>query len=139
MQRLIATLAISRYKQGVDVLVIDDAAAIRSRLRALVADVRGIDSVLEASNLPEARQLLAERTPDVVVLDLHLRTGHGLELLRDLKRDRSEIQVIVLTNDATDHHRRSCTALGADYFFDKSTQFEAVLQVLEREVRRRQL
>ena len=122
-----------------DVLVVDDAAAIRSRLRTLFADVRGIESVLEASNLAEARQLLAEQTPDVVVLDLHLRSGNGLELLKDLKLERSEIRVIVLTNDATDHHRRSCTALGADYFFDKSTQFEAVLQVLEREVWRRQL
>ena len=121
-----------------DVLVVDDAAAIRSRLRTLFADVRGIESVLEASNLAEARQLLAERTPDVVVLDLQLRTGNGLELLRDLKLERSEIRVIVLTNNATDHYRRSCTALGADYFFDKSTQFEAVLQVLEREVSRRQ-
>lgn len=122
-----------------DVLVVDDAAAIRSRLRTLFADVRGIESVLEASNLAEARQLLAEQTPDVVVLDLQLRTGNGLELLRDLKLERSEIRVIVLTNNATDHYRRSCTALGADYFFDKSTQFEAVLQVLEREVSRRQL
>ena len=121
-----------------DVLVVDDAAAIRSRLRTLFADVRGIESVLEASNLAEARQLLAEQTPDVVVLDLQLRTGNGLELLRDLKLERSEIRVIVLTNNATDHYRRSCTALGADYFFDKSTQFEAVLQVLEREVSRRQ-
>src|SRR5688500_5142133 len=105
----------------------------------LFADVPGIESVLEASNLLEARQLLAEQTPDVVVLDLHLRIGNGLELLKDLKRERPGIRVIVLTNDATDQHRRSCTALGADYFFDKSTQFEAVVQVLAREVRRRRV
>jgi two-component system, OmpR family, response regulator len=107
-------------------------------LRTLFADVSGVDSVLEASDLAEARQVLAERTPDFVVLDLHLRTGNGLGLLKDLKLERPEIRVIVLTNDATDHHRRSCAALGADYFFDKSTQFEAVLQVLELEGRRRQ-
>jgi DNA-binding NarL/FixJ family response regulator len=103
----------------------------------MFADVPGIDAVLEASTLAEARRFLAERTPNVVVLDLHLRAGNGLELLKDLKRERQEIRVIVLTNEATEQHRRSCAALGADYFFDKSTEFEAVLRVLEREVRPR--
>jgi len=120
----------------VDVLVVDDAAAIRSRLRTLFVDVPGIDSVREAGNLSEARHLLAQKVPGVIVLDLHLQAESGLELLSDLKAERSNSLVIVLTNDATDHHRRSCVRLGADYFFDKSRQFEAVLEVLERAVRR---
>jgi|SRR5688572_15740606 len=102
----------------------------------MFVDVPGIDSVHEAASLSEARQLLAQKLPGVIVLDLHLRAENGLELLRDLPSERSQPLVIVLTNDATDHHRRSCVRLGADYFFDKSRQFEAVLEVLEREVRR---
>jgi DNA-binding NarL/FixJ family response regulator len=119
----------------VDVLVVDDNAAIRSRLRTMFVDVPGIDSVREAANLSEARQLLAQKMPGVIVLDLHLQAETGLELLRDLKSESSNPLVIVLTNDATDHHRRSCVRLGADYFFDKSRQFEAILQVLERAAR----
>lgn len=119
-----------------DVLVVDDAAAIRSRLHTMFIDVPGVASVHEAASLEEARQLLAQKAPGVVVLDLHLRAENGLELLKDLKSERPELIVIVLTNAATEHHRRSCAHLGADYFFDKSRQFEAVLQVLEREVRR---
>jgi len=102
----------------------------------MFVDVPGIDSVHEASSLSEARRLLAQQVPGVIVLDLHLQAENGLDLLRDLKSEHSPPLVIVLTNDATDHHRRSCVRLGADYFFDKSRQFEAVLQVLEREVRR---
>ena len=102
----------------------------------MFVDVPGIDSVREAGSLLEARRLLAQQVPGVLVLDLHLKAENGLDLLRDLKPERSTPLVIVLTNDATDHHRRCCVRLGADYFFDKSRQFEAVLQVLEREVRR---
>jgi DNA-binding NarL/FixJ family response regulator len=120
----------------VDVLVVDDATAIRTRLRTMFADVPGVASVREAGSLAEARRLLEQKTPAVLVLDLHLCAENGLELLRDLKTARPEVLVIVLTNAATDHHRRSCEELGADYFFDKSRQFEAVLRVLEREVQR---
>ena len=102
----------------------------------MFADVRGVDSVREAANLEEARRLIEQKMPRAVVLDLHMRAESGLALLRDLKAERPNVLVIVLTNAATDHHRRSCARLGADYFFDKSRQFEAVLQVLEREAGR---
>lgn len=102
----------------------------------MFVDVPGIASVREAGSLAEARRLLEQRTPAVVVLDLHLRAENGLELLKELKSVRPNLLVIVLTNAATDHHRRSCEELGVDYFFDKSRQFEALLHVLEREVQR---
>lgn len=101
----------------------------------MFVDVPGVGSVREAASLKEAHCLLAQKTPRVVVLDLHLQAENGLELLRHLKSVRPDLIVIVLTNAATDYHRRSCARLGADYFFDKSCQFEAVLQVLERAVR----
>lgn len=121
----------------VDVLVVDDAKQVRARLCAMVADVPGIGSIREAGTLVQARRLLAERPPAVVILDLRLRAESGLEFLRELKQNLPGICVVVLTNEAGEHHRRSCVALGADYFFDKSTEFEAVLPVLEGEVAER--
>lgn len=114
----------------------DDAPQIRTRLCTMFVDLPGVATVRGAANLTEARRLLAQRMPSAVVLDLHLRAENGMELLKDLKAARPNLLVIVLTNAATDHHRRSCEELGADYFFDKSRQFEAVLHVLEREVER---
>lgn len=105
----------------------------------MFVDVPGIASVREAASLAEARRLLDQQLPAVVVLDLHLCAESGIDLLKQLKSVRPDLLVIVLTNAATDHHRRSCVELGADYFFDKSRQFEAVLHVLEREVQRRSL
>lgn len=128
--------ALNPVKVGVvEVLVIDDAAPVRSRLAALFGDVPGIGSVLQAESAEQARALLESHRPQVVVLDLHLKQENGLSLLQHIKRTRSQATVIVLTNDASEHHRRSCKNLGADYFFDKSTEFEAVLPVLEERAR----
>src|SRR5690606_15449516 len=103
-RRPIANLEENHYKRAVDVLVVDDAAAIRTRLRTMFGDVPGVASVHEAANLGEARRLLHQKTPGVIVLDLHLSTESGLELLKELKSGRPDLVVIVLTNAVTDHH-----------------------------------
>jgi DNA-binding NarL/FixJ family response regulator len=111
-------------------LLVDDAASVRSRVSALCGDVPGVARVLEAEGVLEAIALLRRERPRVVVLDLHLRQESGFALLEHVKRERLDVTVIVLTNDASEHHRRRCAALGASYFFDKSSEFEAVLPVL---------
>ncbi len=114
----------------VDILVVDDALAVRSRLVALFADVPGVGSILQAEGVRQAQELFQRHHPDVVVLDLNLRGESGLSLLHYFKRSRQDTLVIVLTNHSDSHHEKSCRRLGADHFFDKSTQFEAVLPVL---------
>ena len=70
--------------------------------------------------------------PDVLVLDLHLKQGTGYEILLHLSRiaKRPIGKIIVLTNYASATHRRRAMALGADSFFDKSMQFEEMLDEL---------
>lgn len=113
-----------------DVLVVDDAGQVRTRLAALFRDVEGIQCVLEADSEKQAEDVLMRHTPGVVVLDLHLGRTSGLALIERIKREWNTTVVVVLTNDASEHHRRRCSDLGADHFFDKSTEFEAVLPVL---------
>ena len=119
-----------------DILLIDDTAPVRLRLAALFADVPGVGSVLQASEVGQAKELFELHRPQVVVLDLHLRKESGLPLLTHIKRCREDTLVIVLTNDASAHHEKSCRLLGADHFFDKSTEFESVLPVLARQALR---
>jgi len=118
----------------VDVLVVDDSAPVRARIAAICADVPRVDRVFEARSIADALSILDQNRPRVVVLDLHLGEESGLSLLRRLQG--SNLVVIVLTNDASEVHRRSCVALGAHYFFDKSTEFDALPLVLAREVAR---
>jgi CheY-like chemotaxis protein len=113
----------------VRVLLIDDSTVVRSRLVRLLEELGGIE-VEEADDAPDGLACARRQRPDAVILDIRLRTGNGLEVLQELKRGPSPPLVIMLTNHPSDYHRRWCEEHGADFFFDKTSEFEKVLDVL---------
>ena len=70
------------------VLLIDDSTVVRSRLVRLLEDLGGID-VREAEDGPDGLACARRERPDAVILDIRLRTGSGLDVLRELKRGPS--------------------------------------------------
>jgi two-component system, NarL family, response regulator DevR len=119
----------------VNVLVLDASAQIRARLQALLAEAGDVE-VLEASNAEAALSVLKTSHIDLVVLDVHLSTNGGLEVVRRIRQQAPRIVSIVLTNEASEHHRRECLSHGADFFFDKSRHFEHVVAIVEHVARR---
>ncbi len=93
----------------------------------LLAEASGVEQVVEAQDGREAVELARSYAPDVVVLDLHLPVLSGLEVLAVLKAEARPPAVIVLTNDAYDRYRAVCMRGGADFFFDKSRDFDRVV------------
>jgi DNA-binding NarL/FixJ family response regulator len=67
---------------------------------------------------------------DVVVLDIHLPHRSGLDAVPILHAMRPRPLIIVLTNDATEQHRREAITLGADHFLDKSREFARVADLV---------
>jgi DNA-binding NarL/FixJ family response regulator len=118
------------YREGVKVLVVDDARAVRTRLAALFGGVAGVDSVVEAATPEEALDALRAHTPEIVVLDLNLSGGGGPAFVSRVRRDHSIALLVVVTNQVTEQHRRQLLALGADAFFDKSHDFEAAVGIV---------
>jgi DNA-binding NarL/FixJ family response regulator len=110
----------------VKILVVDDSAVVRSRLVAMLAEQPGVTCVDEASDVTAALALLAKSPPAVVVLDLHLPGRNGFVVLEALARMAPRPYSIVLTNDPTEQHRKQSMTLGADRFFDKSSDFDRV-------------
>ncbi|HEY6458674.1 MAG TPA: response regulator [Polyangiaceae bacterium] len=111
------------------ILVVDDSAAIRSRLVAMLREIPGVEAH-EAAGADEALAL-AEASPlDLVVLDLHMPGKGGLEILPALKQLAAAPRVVVLTSHPTDQHRRLSLASGADFFFDKSREFARVVELV---------
>ncbi len=115
----------------VKVLVVDDAAAVRARLGAMLAELPCVGSVIEADTYALAVEVLSAWAPDIIVVDLHLRGESGLGLLSIARRDRPSALLVVMTNHPTARHRRQCVALGADYFLDKSSDFEDLIRIIE--------
>ena len=118
------------YSHRVKVLVVDDVTRVRARLAAMLMEIPGVTDVFEADGIAAAIRALHAGDPDVIVLDLHLREESGLLLAARVKRERPGVLLVMMTNQPTLPMRRQCLALGVDHFFDKSRDFEDVLQVV---------
>jgi DNA-binding NarL/FixJ family response regulator len=122
------------------VLVVDDSALVRQRLLGWLRDSARIE-LGEAAGPSDVLERLGAVATDLVLLDLHLGNGCsgaagsggalGLELIDRIKGALPSALVVVLSNAASEPHRRECLRRGADYFFDKSLEFERALQLIE--------
>ncbi|MFO6420636.1 response regulator [Hylemonella sp. W303a] len=116
------------------ILVVDDSELIRFRLVRQMEAIPGVERVLTASGCMVAKHLVAsmQAALTVLVLDLHLPDGDPVRLIPLFKGEHQDLKVAVLTNDATDYNRQRCLHAGADWFFDKSTEFEQLLTLLRQ-------
>jgi len=112
------------------VLIVDDSEALVRRLTSRLREVAGIEIVGHAGNVSDAVQEIRKMKPDVVTLDIAMPGGSGIEVLESLKKDQFQPVVIVLSNYSDRQYRRKCLQSGARFFFDKSTEFHKVAEVL---------
>ena len=112
------------------VLVVDDSPAIRQRLSSRLKEIHGIDLVASVADGYGALRSAESLDPDVVLLDLSIPGLSGIEVLASLKSTADPPVVIVLTNHADATYRTACFRRGADFFFDKSEELEAMVNVL---------
>ena len=112
------------------IVIADDSALIRQRLTRLLNDLEGIEVVGEADDVPVAKALVETLKPDVAILDILMPTGSGADLVPELKKIEPAPKIIMLTNHPYPETRKKCISRGADYFFDKSTEFQKVAFVL---------
>lgn len=114
----------------VKIMIADDSAMVRERLWVLLAEIPGVEIVGQADDVQPTIDAVARLAPDVLILDLRMPGGTGLEVLDRIKRDAGAPVVIVLTNYSELPYRRRCLQAGADFFFDKTIEFERVADVI---------
>jgi DNA-binding NarL/FixJ family response regulator len=114
----------------VKVLIADDSAVVRQRLAELISEIERVEVVSQAGDALEALAAIEETTPDVAILDIRMPGANGIEALAEIKKERPAPVVIMLTNYPYPQYRKKCLDAGADYFFDKSTEFERVVEVI---------
>ena len=114
------------------VLIVDDSAIMRERLKAILSDITELENISQATDVLEAIRTFEKLHPEVVILDIRMPGGSGIDVLREIKKGNQPPLVIVLTNYPYPQYRRKCIDAGADFFFDKSTEFEKITEVLMR-------
>lgn len=96
----------------------------------MLANMVNVEIVGEAGDAQEATNAILHNKPDVVLLDIHLLGGSGIDVLEAVKKVQPAPAVIVLTNYPYPQYRQKCIQAGADYFFVKSTEFGQVIPAL---------
>ena len=113
------------------VYVVEDSPIILAALTQRIEDDPRFTVVGHADTAHGAIGELSQSMPDVLIVDLHLKQGTGYEILIYLRNaGKPALKTIVLTNYASVAHRRRAMELGADSFFDKSMQFDEMLDTL---------
>lgn len=105
------------------VFLAEDSAPIRERVTGLLA-ANAVDVVGEAETPQGCVDGILAVQPDVVVLDIQLEGGSGLEVLRTIRRTDPAIAFVVFSNNAAPAYRRRYLQEGATAFLDKSTEFQ---------------
>lgn len=114
------------------VFLADDSPAIRARLAQTMQGIEGVRLVGVAGRVAQAIDGIRATHPSAVILDLQLKDGSGLEVLKAVHPRWPSLHVVVLTNYATDQYRRASMDAGAEIFLDKSSDFPRIREIVQR-------
>jgi DNA-binding NarL/FixJ family response regulator len=105
------------------ILIVDDNMNFIKRVIRLLNDVENIGPIKVANNYEEAFAILINEKPELILLDINLKEKSGIELLTKIRQMNIECKVIMVSNHADEYYKKECKELGADYFLDKSNDF----------------
>jgi DNA-binding NarL/FixJ family response regulator len=110
--------------------IVEDSAVIRESLIAALEEMVPLKVVGEAEDSPSALSWLGDsHNPcDLVIIDIFLHGGSGMDVLRELHNRNHHANRVVLTNYATPDIRSRCTGLGASRVFDKSSEIDELVE-----------
>jgi DNA-binding NarL/FixJ family response regulator len=123
-----------RSMQHLKAFIVEDSPIILDNLAATLEELAPVKVVASAADEASAVHWLSDPAnhADLVIIDIFLRTGSGLGVLRRAAQANVQGKRVVLTNYATADMREKCAALGADRVFDKSNELDELLTYCSR-------
>jgi len=126
--------ALMPRKRPLAVLIADDNAPVAEMLKELITDPGRIEVVGVAETEHAAIAEIQRLRPDVVVLDLQLKTGSGTDVIRAVRasKELAGTRVIVISNHTAPQLKAGCLELGANNYFDKVKELPELTTELQR-------
>lgn len=125
------------HSLAVTLLVVENSRAVRERMVAELQELPAISEISEVGTLSAAQEAVTARTPCIVILDIQLPDGSGLELLRTLQKRKAATGIIVFTTVEAPALLEACEKLGTAFIFSKFTEFEHVKAAVQQLAARR--
>ena len=107
--------------------IVEDSPVIRENLVAALEEMAPIQVVGTAEDEASALRWLGENVCDLAIVDIFLKSGSGLGVLKTASLSDRPIKLVVLSNYATPDMRRKCLELGASRVFDKSNEIDSLI------------
>ena len=114
------------------VMIVEDHPDFRALMEVLLNGQSDMKLMAQAGSLAEAHDHAATLKFDVVVLDLNLPDGHGVDLIADFRRSNPDVGVLILSASLDPAGIEKATRLGADEIMDKLAPLEEVLSTVRR-------
>lgn len=118
------------------VFIVDDSQVVTERLSLMLDELTYVNVAGHAGNITTALRTIKEVQPDAAILDIHLKddapNANGMDLLAMLRKAYPFMLIIMFSNLAHPVYVDKCMELGADYFFDKSNDFDKIIDVLKK-------
>ena len=122
----------AHVKPALKVFLVEDSVSVRERLMDFLSEPGEVEIVGYAETEAASVTRLTNEPVDVAIVDLNLKAGSGFGVISALRAKYAAPPptIVVLTNYAFPEYEVACRQRGADYFFDKSTQFGSVKALL---------
>ena len=117
------------------IMIVDDHPIVRRGLRALVRDEEDLEMCAEAESAPEAIELLADAVPDLIVVDLTLKSGHGLKLVQDIKAKNEKVKILVSSMHDEMLFAERVLRAGAMGYINKQASPEKIIDAIRQILR----
>ena len=117
-------------RDSIRILIVDDHEVVRIGIRTLLANSSGIKIIGEGATAAEALEQTTKLRPDVVLLDVRLPDGTGVEVCRKIKADHPDTRVVMLTSFSDEEAIVGAVMAGASGYLLKQADGERLTQAI---------
>ncbi len=117
------------------ILIANQSPIINRKIYSLISPIESISVIGMAENIIEAMAIIKVTKPHAMILDMQQPGNNSIDLLTELQKTNKQIRVIIFTNRVDPYYKYLCLKFGADYFLDKSSEFEQLPEILNSMVR----
>ncbi len=113
------------------IFIADDSAEIRDNLKKAIESLKGIQLVDQAESLKGIVNKISKTKPDIVVLDIEFKEGSSFDFVNKITELRPKPIIVILSFHTSYGLREKFFNAGADYYFNKATDFDKFLKFLK--------
>lgn len=117
-------------RSALKVVIADDSALVRDRMASMLKELTRVEVVAESVDVPGTLHQLRRIRPHVLILDMDMPGGSGMEVLRIIQSEEIPSLVIVLTNHCEPEYEEGALRGGAAAFLDKSRDFLKAVEII---------